>query len=136
MSSCTECHGMAGKEYDDHVSSECPRLATTSTDKDPGREQSPYDDINKLIQAWMYDKKAQVGPKRTLIGNNFDMLARKIAEYVVTNYISASQATAAQDRMLEALAYPVKCLKEIDRVCTEELANFSSLHQGKDKEST
>lgn len=26
MSSCTECHGMAGEKYDDHDSYHCPRL--------------------------------------------------------------------------------------------------------------
>jgi hypothetical protein len=30
--------------------------------------------ISQAIISWTYDKKAQVGPERKLIGNNFDML--------------------------------------------------------------
>lgn len=124
MSSCTECHGMAGEEYDDHVSSECPRLATTSTDKDPEREQL----VKKLREL----SKVPFRPQGELYSLRISE-AEKIADHILAKYTPKSQATAAQDRMLEALAYPVKCLKEIDRVCTEELANFSFLHQGKDK---
>lgn len=36
MSSCTECHGMAGEEYDDHTTDHCPRLTAPPTN--PGNQ--------------------------------------------------------------------------------------------------
>ncbi len=41
MSSCTECHGMAGVEYDDHVSNDCPRWE----DKKPVKATDTQDNI-------------------------------------------------------------------------------------------
>ncbi len=51
MSSCTECHGMAGEKYDDHGSFHCPRIKTP-----PKPTIQPSTELEKYaITAWISD---------------------------------------------------------------------------------
>lgn len=49
-----------------------------------GKKDCPYlpSQVDKIINDWIHDEKAQIGPKRILVGNNFDMLSQRIEEYV------------------------------------------------------
>ncbi len=46
MSSCAECHGMAGEEYDDHDSNHCPRIEAAPS----GGEQPETDEPSLILR--------------------------------------------------------------------------------------
>lgn len=49
MSACTECQGMAGEKYDDHVSDDCPRLRSKSMTPPPEESTLSTKSLNKYV---------------------------------------------------------------------------------------